>query len=417
MYRTTPWNIIALVFLVFTVLCTTSTVYGSGFGIFAHGASALGQADSVIAHADEPSAIFFNPALINDLPGTQMEIGTKLIVPCREFKSDLSGNTVDGENNVYFPSTFFISHSFNDTVTAGLGVFNPFGLGTEWDDDWEGRYIATKSEIKTYTINPAVSYRITPRISFAAGVDFLWFDATLEKNIPTPAGDIGQKFSGDGNGFGYNLGILLDISDKISLGISYRSEIDVDIDGDASFNLPSPSPPKLIESFPNTGGKTDITLPQQIFAGISYQASDQLTLETGLRWEDWSSFKDLTIDLDEKVGGQSSVTTLRDWNSTFSWNIGGKYAVNEVFSILSGYRYGNNPAPDKTFDPSIPASDSHLFCIGTDIKFKKFKVAMSYVYQLQEDRNKNNEVGGSAAANGEYESALHLLGISLVYRF
>jgi len=181
MYRTIPWNIIAFLFLVFTVLCAASTAYGSGFGIFTQGASALGQADAVVAHTDEPSAIFFNPALINDLPGTQMELGTILIFPSREFKSDLTGRTSEGEDTVYYPSTFYISHSLNDTVSAGLGVFNPFGLGTEWDDDWEGRYIATESEITTYTVNPVLSYRITPRVSFAAGVDFLWFDTTLKK--------------------------------------------------------------------------------------------------------------------------------------------------------------------------------------------------------------------------------------------
>jgi long-chain fatty acid transport protein len=417
MYRATPWNIIASVLLLFTVLCAASTSYGSGFGIFTQGASALGQADAVVAHTDEPSAIFFNPALINDLPGTQLEIGTTLIFPCREFKSDLTGSTSEGEDTVYYPSTFFISHSFNDTVSAGLGVFNPFGLGTEWDEDWEGRYIATQSEITTYTVNPVLSYRITPSISFAAGVDFLWFDTTLKKKINlNPYPDAEQKFSGDGSGIGYNLGILINISDNISLGASYRSEIDVDVDGDASFKLPSPL---LSGVFPNTGGKTDITLPQQVFAGISYIASDQLTLEGGFRWEDWSSFKEFTIDLDQPIAGQSSVTSPRDWDSTYAVNIGAKYKLNKVVSLLAGYLYSENPVPDTTFEPAVPDSDTHLFCVGTDMKFKKFKIAMSYAYQLQEDRDKNNIIGveEGGAANGRYETELHLVGVSLVYRF
>lgn len=402
------WVMIAAVLSAFYSLFAASTAYGSGFGIFTQGASALGQADAVVAHTDEPSAIFFNPALINDLPGTQMELGTTLIFPSREFKSDLTGSTSEGEDTMYYPSTFFLSHSFNDKVSAGFGVFNPFGLGTEWDDDWEGRYIATKSEITTYTVNPVLSYRITPRVSFAAGVDFLWLDATLEKNIPTLAGDIGQKFSGDGSGIGYNLGILINISDNISLGASYRSEIDVDVDGDAS-----------LSGVFNTGGKTDITLPQQVFAGISYMASDQLTLEGGFRWEDWSSFKELTIDLDQPIAGQSSVTSPRDWDSTYAVNIGAKYKLNKVVSLLAGYLYSENPVPDTTFEPAVPDSDTHLFCVGTDMKFKKFKIAMSYAYQLQEDRDKNNIIGveEGGAANGRYETELHLLGFSLVYNF
>lgn len=419
MNRERAWLTIAAVLLVFTVLCATSTAYGSGFGIFTQGASALGQADAVVAHTDEPSAIFFNPALINNLPGTQMELGTTLIFPFREFKSDLTGSTSKMEDKVYYPSTFFISHSFNDKVSAGLGVFDPFGLGTEWDEDWEGRYIATKSKVETYTINPVVSYRLTPRVSFAAGVDFLWLDATLEKKLNLglfglPLPDAGQKFSGDGRGIGYNLGILVNISDNISLGGSYRSEIDVDIDGSASFNLPSPG---LSGLFPNTGGETDITLPQQVFAGISYMASDQLTLEAGLRWEDWSSYKELRIDLDPPAADPPP--DPKDWHATYAVNIGAKYTVNEVVSLLAGYLYGENPVPDSTFEPSIPDSDCHLFCVGTDMKFRKFKLAMSYAYQLQEERDKNNTVGVKEGlpANGRYDSELHLLGVSLVYRF
>jgi len=231
-----------------------------------------------------------------------------------------------------------------------------------------------------------------------------------------PYPDAEQKFSGDGSGIGYNLGILVNISDNISMGASYRSEIDVDVDGDASFKLPSPL---LSGAFPNTGGKTDITLPQQVFAGISYMASDQLTLECGFRWEDWSSFKELTIDLDQPIAGQLSVTSPRSWDSTFAVNIGAKYKLNELVSLLAGYLYSENPVPDTTFEPSVPDSDTHLFCVGTEMKFKKFRIAMSYAYQLQEDRDKNNIIGDQegGSANGRYETELHLLGISLVYRF
>lgn len=396
------------------VFCFMSEAYGSGFGIFTQGASALGQADAVVAHTDEPSAIFFNPALINSLPGTQIEVGTTLIYPSREFTSDATGDTSKTDTDLFYPSTFFITHTFNDKVSAGLGVFNPFGLATEWKDDWEGRYITTKSEVETYNFNPVVSYRVMPSVSIAAGINFLLLDATLEKKIPL-AGypDAGQKFSGDGDGIGYNLGILVNMTDSISLGVSYRSEIDVDIDGDVKFDLPDPS---LTTIFPNTGGKTDITLPQQVFAGVSFQVSDQLTAEVGLRWEGWSSYKELKIELDKPVGGKTSVTEEKDWHDTYAVNLGVKYRVNEIMSLLAGYLYGEDPIPNSTFEPSVPDADSHLFCVGTDMEFNKLKIALSYAYQLLEERDKDNSVGGGTA-NGKYDSDLHMLAVSLVYGF
>lgn len=385
-----------------TAICTATSAHGSGFGIFTQGASALGQADAVVAHTDEPSAIFFNPALLNKLPGTQIEVGTTLLFPSRDFKSSANGATASTEDSLYYPSTFYVSHAFNDKISAGLGIFNPFGLGTEWNGNWEGRYLATKSTIETYNFNPVVSYRLTPALSFAAGLDVIYLDASLEQiHFPSNAN---QKFKGDGTGFGYNLGLAYDAGHGISAGVSYRSEVEIDIDGDFSLAVPG---------VPSMSAKTSITLPRQLLAGLAYQATERLTLESGFRWEDWRSYKELKLE----VEGQPTTTIPKNWHDTFAVNVGGKYRLNDTFTLLGGYLYGWNPVPDDTFEPAVPDSNTHLFCVGTDMKFNQFKLAVSYAYQLQEERSKNNAAGGAPIANGTYNSDIHLLGLSFVYKF
>ena len=94
--------------------------FASGFGIFTQGASALGQGDAVVAHTDGPSAIFFNPALINSLPGTQVEAGTTAIFPPRKFSSSADGSVSRTEDTAFFPSTFYVTHAINDKISAGL---------------------------------------------------------------------------------------------------------------------------------------------------------------------------------------------------------------------------------------------------------------------------------------------------------
>ena len=423
------WKGIATFLPVLIISCAFQNTYGSGFAIYTQGASALGQADAVIAHADDPSAIFFNPALINKLEGTQIEAGTTLLFPSQEFKSDITGNTFSTENDVFYPSTLFVTHKFNDKVSAGLGVFNSFGLGTDWGNSWEGRYVATNSELQTFNINPVASYQITPNIAFAAGVDFLLLDTTLEKQInlsPYGISDAGQKFEGDGSGVGYNLGILYDINKDISLGVSYRSEIKVDIDGDASFDLPAGTPSLLSTLFPNTSGNADLTLPQQAHMGIAYRGFDSLTLETGLRCEGWSSLKELKVDLDEPVAGSTTSITEKDWKDTYSMNLGAKYQFNKTFALLAGYLYGGNPVPDKTFDPIVPDANTHLFTIGTDIQYKKIRINFAYGYQRLEGTKKDNSlddnpsdgiVNAATSANGEYDTDLHMFGVSITYKF
>jgi long-chain fatty acid transport protein len=432
MFHLKSWIPAASVIGALIVLQSPLPAYGSGFGIFTQGASALGQADAVVAHSSGPSAIFFNPALMNGLPGTQIEIGTTLLFPSRDFKSATTGGASSTEDTVYYPSTFYVSHTFNDKFSAGLGVFNPFGLGNEWNGSWEGRYIlgATKSTIETYDINPVVSYRITPNLSFAAGLDVILLDATLENRINLTAfglSDANQKFKGDGTGVGYNLGVAYNAGHGISLGASYRSEVDVDVKGGVNFNIPAAPPPfdgLLAATLPNSGGKTTITLPRQLLVGVAYQANDRLTIETGFRWEDWRSFNELKIELNQPVGGQSTITSARDWHDTFAVNVGGKYRLNDTFTLLAGYLYGWNPVPDRTFEPVIADANTHLFCAGGEAKLDKLVIAMSYAYQLQEERIKNNNIGDlnnpaneGSRVNGTYNADIHLLGLSLKYQF
>ncbi len=413
----------------FFVFCTISNAHGSGFAIYTQGASSLGQGAATIAHTEDPSAIFFNPALINNLDKTRIELGTTIIFPSRKFKSDLTGKTFKADEDVFYPSTLFVTHKFNEKLSAGLGIFNPFGLGTKWPDDWEGKYIATTSELKTYNINPVASYQVTPWMSIAAGVDFLLLDANMEKKINfsmfgLPDGK--QKFKGDGTGFGYNCGILVEPHKDIAIGASYRSEIKVDIDGDATFSIPAIAPPQIVSLFPDTSGSTDLTIPQQVHLGTYYKGLYPFTFEVAARWEGWSSFNRLEIKLDKPVAGSTVSVTERNWKDTWSGNVGIKYQVSDMLALLAGYLYQGNPVPDATFDPSIPDANGHLFSIGADVKHKSLRFGLAYSYQKLLSRNKNNSVDDNPAdglanpttsANGKYKSDLHMVGISLTYKF
>jgi len=392
-----------------------SPCYSSGFGIFTQGADALGQANATVAHIDGPSAVYFNPAMMPSLPGTQIEIGTTAVMPSRKFKSDLDGSTEETQDNVYFPSTFYLTHQFNDQWSAGLAVYNPFGLGTVWPSDWEGRFIATKSRITTFNINPSVACQVTPRLSIGAGLDILLLDAKFKNKIDLSGfgqPEAGQKFTGDGEGVGFNVGLHLQITDALSLGATYRSEIKVDVDGEAKFDTTD----AVAFLFPNTDGETSLTLPAQFTAGLAYQFTPAWVVEAGVRWEEWSSFEKLKIELDQAVAGATSMTYPRDWDDTWAFNIGTKYRLNDRVALMAGYLYGDNPVPDSTFEPAIPDSDAHLFTVGSELTFDNFKVALAYGYELHKDRDKSTNDYGSIA-NGSYENDIHLAAVSLSYAF
>lgn len=428
---------IVLILSVFLlILSRTSYVYSSGFAIDTQGASSLAQSAATIAHIDYPSAIFFNPALMNELESTQVELGVTLFFPSGKFKSDSTGQTSKIENDLNYSSTFFITHKYNEKVSAGIGVFNPFGLETRWPDHWEGRYIATNSELQTFNINPTVSYRITPYLAVGVGVDLLLLDATMEKKINlssflgTPVPDGGQKLDGDGTGWGYNLGILLEPHQDIAIGASYRSEIQVDVKGRVTHDIPqnisSPYREAIQLALPNTDATTDTTLPKQAYLGFYYKGFYPFTFEVAMRWEGWSVYEQLKFRFDKPVANTKTIVIEKDWKDTFSTNIGMKYQFTESLALLAGYLYSQNPVPNKTFEPSIPDANAHQFSIGTDIRFHKLKLAFAYAYQKWQRRNKHNTIDDNpddgilnpeTSANGEYRSDLHMIGVNLNYRF
>jgi long-chain fatty acid transport protein len=410
------------------LLAMPNLALASGFGVFTQGASGLGQANAVVAHPTGPSSLYFNPALMNDVPGRQIEVGTTAVYADRSVNFD-NGGSEDAEENWNFPSTFYYTHAIHPQVTAGLGVFFPFGLSTEWDDDYAGRYIGTSAELFSTNINPAVSFRVNDKLSLAVGLDVLYLDATIKNNINQtaltygafgPLPDIQQKFEGDGWGVGYNVGALYKVNEMVSIGAAYRSHVDVKVEGDASFDGVNPM---LASLFPETDGDADIRLPQQVTAGVAVKPMEKLVVEAGVRWEDWESTDDLTIELDQPVATLTEKVIPRNWNSTWTYNIGGQYQLNEMVTLNAGYLYGKDCVPDSTFEPLIPDSDAHLFTLGTDLQFGAWTVSGAFGYEHHKDRSKDNIIGDPLSglpeytANGDYENDIYLIALSVGYKF
>ena len=171
--------------------------------------------------------------------------------------------------------------------------------------------------------------------------------------------------------------------------------------------------------FPTTSGEAKLTLPRQISGGIAYHINPKIIVQTGLRWEEWSSFDELRINFDRPVAGQTQRLSPRDWDDTLAFNIGGQYQFSDTYALLLGFLYENNPVPDDTFEPAIPGADSYLYSIGLTADYERLEFSISYGLQTRDSRTKNNAISAldGSTANGTYKSQLHLLGVSLSYRF
>lgn len=404
--------------------------FASGFAVNTQGAFALGQGNAVIAHTCGPSSVFFNPALISWLPGTRIEEGTTLIFSRTHFTSSLEGQGAETHNPVAFPSTFYITHEINGSFSAGLGFFSNFGLTTNWSGDWEGRYIATKSSLDAFTLNPVISYRPIPQVALAAGVDFVYLRAELDKQLNFSAfglPDGSQSLKGhDTAAYGFNLGLAADLTRDVTLGLAYRSKIRTDISGTVENVLPAGTPPAIAALFPTTDARTSFFLPAQANLGVAYKGFKKLVIELGGRWEGWSSFKDLEIKPVLPIAGMTDIVYPENWRDAYSFDAGARYQVSRRLGISAGYILETSPVPDDTLYPSIPSASSDVYTLGADWKYRNFRFGLGYGYQHVHARAKNNLIddnpfdgtlNAATSANGTYKTDMHLVALSAGYSF
>jgi long-chain fatty acid transport protein len=410
-------------FAVLGLLVAASIAQGAGFALYEGSARGNALGGTLVGRADDPSAIFFNPAGITQLPGAQVMGGVTFILPQTDVVTDVGDMkiTTETEDNVWIPPHLYSTYQHNDSLWFGLGILSRFGLGTEYDDDWPGRYNIYNAVVKTLTVNPNVAYKVNDKLSLAGGVSAMWFDLELEKKIPSDAGDIDQNLTGDDWSYGFNLAAHYKACDWISFGASYVSQVEQDVEGDVDFTKPVGLPAEI---FNDTGASGEITLPDMLFLAVTFYPSDRCSLEVDAVWNGWSSYDKLCIVCDDIIYIDPSTgqpvqgsTTAKDWDDVWRFQIGVEYAATDWLDLRLGYVFDESPIPDETADYLVPANDRHLYNIGCGMHWEQWVLDLSYTYLDIETRSVDGRPD-EGIFDSEFENGVtHLFGISVSYSF
>ncbi|MEC9492238.1 OmpP1/FadL family transporter [Flexistipes sp.] len=420
---------------VFMALLFPTFVFANGFQINEQGAKALGMGGAFVAQANDPSALYFNPAGITQLERAHLSLGVSPITPRASFESDVTGKTTDADVNTFFIPNFYYTMKNTEKISTGLAVFSNYGLATEWPENWEGRYVTggTKAEIITMTINPNIAYKINDKISVAAGVDIQNMDITLKNKLAMLPyngsilmlnSDGDSKLTADDWAYGWNAAVHYKITENWKAGISYRSEIKHEIkDGTAELSLPSgyligsgPVPAMNIQKT----GSADITLPEILYLGTSYEIG-KFTFELDGQWTGWSSYDELKIEFED---GSQQVSP-KNWEDVWAIRLGAQYSVNKMLDLRAGIIRDYSPIPDDTVDPLVPSGDRWLYAVGLGFNFHRLTIDVAYNYLDDENREFDNEVGKKAPygyvapeLTGEFKDIdAHIFGVNVSYKF
>lgn len=441
----------------------TGTAAAQGFGIYEHGACTMGRAGAAVASpCADGSAIFFNPAALAGIDHKSLSAGATLIAPAGGFTNDYTGIRTDLEDEIYPVPTLFYQQPLNDRWAVGLGVFAPYGLETEWPEDFEGRFLGYQSMIQSIYIQPTAALKLMDRVSVGAGVDVTYMRVNLKQHLDlaeapttTPGVTFGNlgipvgtdfadvQLSGSGLSVAGHFGLLIQATNKLSFGARYLMRHNIGIDnGEVGIEqistgivLPQGNPlgapagtpldAILAAQFTGTGILTDqgattaISLPEQIVVGVAYQLTPRLKLLFDYQRTNWKVFDELVLDF-EKL---PTTILVEDFEATNGYRFGGEYILSPITELRAGFVTHDAAAPPQTVTPNLPEGKRSEFTVGVGTWVGSgFKVDVAYQYIDQADRRGRTTDGGLAVPttdvnNGLYTFSAHLLGATLTYNF
>lgn len=402
------------------VLVTAQFCSAAGFAIYEWGARDMALGGATVGRADDPAALSSNPAGITQLDGIQVTAGAMAIHPVLDIVADGETDTSD-KDALYLPPHFYATWKVNDRYSLGLATFSRFGLGTVFDEDWEGRYNSYEAILQSASINPNVAVKVTDKLSAAFGVEAMWMNLNLKRKIDfsgfaQPDGDIDLK--ADGFGYGFNMALHYQPCQYAKLGLSYRSPITMKLTGDADFSdipgfIPGPT-------FRDTSATGVVTLPDSFSFGVAMYPIEKLSVEVGAVYTLWSKYDELKINFGDPVlptATPDQSVTAKNWNDVWRFNVGVEYAALDWLDLRLGYVYDNTPVPDETIDYLLPDSDRQIFSGGLGFHKDNWALDVNYSYLLFADRDIDERLD-DGVYDGEVKDAdAHIAGVSFTYKF
>ena len=462
--------------LVLAVAAGFSTqAYSAGFSLFEQGASGQGVAYAgAAAVGEDSSTVYFNPAAMTRLSGQQIVVAGHVVAPKSDYKDSgnstafdgtpLAPTSVDGAETGVIPNLYYTIALANG-LHFGVGVNVPFGLATEYDAGWTGRYHALKSELTTINVNPAFAWKMTDTVSVGFGLSYQYVDVTLTNAIDSAAfcsgnlapqidaatgtpgagaatcnsaglgvgsgGDVTRDSSvnldGDDSSFGWNVGLLFDLTAKDRLGFAYRSAIKHDIGGTASFTVDA-ALNQIIGSFPPPGSNllqnsplsTVAELPE-IFS-ISYvrDINPKWSMLADYTWTGWDSLDTIEIIFAGNPPGATSSLDL-EFQNTNRISAGVHYKPSNNWIFRGGLAYDETPVrSDELRSARIPDNDRTWLSLGFGYRAStswSFDVGYSHLFVRDTGINSTSAASSGATLVGTYDASVDILsaGVNLNY--
>lgn len=427
-------------------LVSAHSAQASGFALKEQSAAAQGTAFAgASSAAEDASSMFYNPAAIGFLAGSQAAGSLSYIVPeaiLREASASraarlgggpISGNASPGDAvvDVLLPAAYGV-WAVSPDLRFGLAVTSPWGLVTEYDNDWVGRYHALHSELRTFNISPTVAFRLNPMVSIGGGfqaqyahadltnaVDFGSILAVAGAPVAPGSADGKGRTTGDDWGFGFTAGILVEPWAGTRAGLSYRSAVRHELRGAVDF---SGVPAGLSPGFADGGARANLMTPDVATLGIHQRLGSQWAVMGEAAWTNWSHFDELRIRFDDPL--RSDTVTPTHWDDTWFFALGVEYRPTPAWTVKAGVAYDQSPVPERYRTPRIPDQDRAWMSLGLGYQVSeatRLDAAYTHIFVKDATLRLTDDLAGPGALRGNlsgtYDSRADIISVQVKHAF
>ncbi len=406
--------------LITTALLAGVFSYAGGFRVSLQGVKQLAMAHTS-AHTEDASVAFFNPAGISFIPNKlSVAVGGFGAITEVEYQSLETLQSYKTENPLGTPLYAAIAYKVTNNVSVGLSVTTPFGTTVKWADDWTGREIVQKMELKSFYFQPMVSYKFNDWASI--GVSYIYAKGMVDwdKAVTNLGGTLNiNDEKATGSGFG--VGFYLKPSSNLDLSIAYRSPVIMKADnGVATFT----GVPEAVLTSPqlNVGADgqdaftAELPLVDEYIIGLTYRITPKWLVSADFNYHGWERYSKLTLDFENaQVGNQADKTVLvspKNFKNAKTFRIGTQYMLTDKLAGRLGYYFDESPYEDKYFIPETPSFDASVFTAGLGYKFGKLGVDLAAALSFPEARKVNNDF---LSFRGQAKAKAMYLGLGFTY--
>jgi long-chain fatty acid transport protein len=356
-----------------------------------------------------------------DVSGKFSNTGSTIPALATATGSQPGGNGGNAGSTIAVPN-FFATLPLGDKLSLGFGVSVPFGLKTEYEDSWIGRFQGIKSDISTINYNLAMAFKVTDTISIGAGVNYQFLQTDLTNAVVTPVGEGRTELLAQDSAWGWNLGAMFQVSPDMRIGVSYRSQLKYTLEGTVNTTF-------LANGAAVPGGSfvasADATLPDMASLSIVQKFGDKWDMLADITWTHWDVLQQINIV--NTANGATRDQLVLKFQDAWRLSLGLNYHLSENWTLRGGLAWDQSPVQDQYRTVRLPDNDRYWLAVGAAYRPAKtgfgFDVGYAYIwFPSTSINNTRTQFGvppalGTSTVVGDYKNFVNVLAAQVSYTF